>query len=118
MDGFSPSLTPGSRPPPLRPPTVAVAADTNDDDSEKKAIRQRRLSFGIPETPAATTDDQATQIASLLQTVAELEKTARRTQAESELLIARNAAPTAAAGTTTEAALTELTAKLTEVSLS
>ena len=108
MDDRSPSTTtPASRPPP--PPL-------NPD--ELASHRQRRLSFGIPETPAAaeTTDDPATQIAGLLRTVAELEKTSRRTQAENERLTAQEAASSskaaAAEGSSTRAAISELTVKL------
>ena len=57
MDELSPSSTPGSRPPPRLPPSVVSTVDLNSDDYEKKASRQRRLSFGVPETPAASTDD-------------------------------------------------------------
>ena len=124
MDEWSPSSTPESKPPPPRllPPLVADAAgpsSTPDENDEKTKTRQRRLSFGVPETPAAPTNDPAAQIASLLRTVAELEKTSRRTQAENEQLRAYKAAadlpgsqaPPAEASPT-RAAISELAAKL------
>ena len=115
MDELSPSSTPSSRPPPRLPPSVATTVDLNSDDSEKKAIRQRRLSFGIPDTPAASTDEQAAQIGGLMRTISELENSARLAQADNERLIARIPAPAAAAGSSgqaTDAALAELTSKL------
>ena len=95
-----------------------MATDTSSDDYDKKTTRQRRLSFGIPETPAVSTDDQATQIATLLRTVAELERTSLRTQAENELLRGRQDAAdpqnddAPAEDSPTGAAMSELTEKL------
>ena len=116
MEELSPSSTLGSRAPLRRPPPATAAAVPASDDSETKI---NRLSFGVPKTPATPTDDQAAQIASLLQTVADLEKTSRRTQAENERLIALRAASDpdsneerAAKASSTEAAVNDLAAKL------
>jgi len=118
MDELSPSSTPGSRtaPPPPIPPTATTTGSISDD-SEKKATRQRRLSFGIPETPAAPAEDQSSQIAGLLKTVAELERTTRRTRAENEELRAKRAADDIPKneGSPTQATLAELTSKLSSL---